>query len=273
MLAENCRNLISVDISYTGIGDVGVVRLCQCCPELIVLVVTFCVLTDISLFQVASLSELQWFDSGNDVEHQAEFTINGLILFARSCANLKVLNLRLVDNITNEFVITLARAHPDLRDLDVRGSEITDVSLIELSILCPNLRKLDVTGCKLLTDSSTISIANNCSYVEIIKVSDCLQLTDASILATANCCPELKSLYITNCTNITEASLLGLFDKCRNLQCTVLWNVVDIPSFVPKIQHLHESDYNCNSIYNNNNNNNNNELLTKINMIPYKLIP
>jgi hypothetical protein len=164
VIAENCRNLKFIDISWTYIGDEGLVTLAECCPKLIELQARFCSnISDIGLLVVASMSQLQRFDMPR---HNA-FSTNVLQRFANGCSNLKILGVLGEQTLNIDFIVAFARKHPDLQCLDLRFSSITDETLIEITQLCPNLRRLSLDGCKHITDASITLIQESLPLLQI----------------------------------------------------------------------------------------------------------
>jgi hypothetical protein len=242
VLAQNYRNLTFLDISYTLVGDEGLVSLALCCPELVVLKATGCYnFSDTGLLAVASMSKLQYFD----MPTLAEFSFDAKQQFANGCP--KVIDLTGLGgkNITDEFVIAFARAHPNLRDLNLSRTRITDKSLIVVSNLCPNLLRLKVSGCIHVTDLSIISIARNCRRIEEIDISnmyDVPLITDVAIHTISDYCPALTRLSIKNSRNITESALVTLVEKCTTLLMLNMENF-DLESFMECINHDDEGQW------------------------------
>jgi hypothetical protein len=253
VLAENCRHLKALDISNTSVGDEGLICLSECSPGLISLRAVGCdTISDMGLIAVATMSLLQRFD----MPFQSTFSTNALLQFSNGCPNLKVLGARGVRPLDIDFMAAFARAHPDLRDLDVGYSNIVDEALIEVSKLCPKLRKLCVGGCEYITDASIIAVTENCRHVEMFDFNGMergSKLTDASIFSMADNCSELIELELSMMVgkNFTELALVQLIEKCTKLNTITLYHAIklDVKLLMKHIEHLPDFKTDSNYFY------------------------
>jgi len=82
--------------------------------------------------------------------------------------------------------------------------QITDVSIISISINCTRLKALNLYKCSLITDKSIISLSNYCFGLQELNICTLSCLTDASLIAIANNCTDLQSLSVFQCYGISD---------------------------------------------------------------------
>lgn len=107
-----------------------------------------------------------------------------LIEISRRARNLKHLDIRACDQITDASIYQLAANITDLKLFNCgrhkKGELISDVSIGQLIQYCPNLKTIGLAGCG-ITDWSIWELALNCSSLERLSLNNCWKLTDVGV--------------------------------------------------------------------------------------------
>ena len=187
-LAENCPNLVSINLKHTSITDHGVRLLVQKCPHLYRVRIFGCAVTDTGLKEVAKYAKrLSWLDLGQCTEIGDE----GLIPLAQGCPGLQWLDI--------------SRKR---EENDAALQRITDLGIIAIVKNCRDLELLDVSYCSGITDQSLIVVGTVAKNLKSLSLKGLHKITGESIFQLG----ELRRKYhkliwlqIYNCRNITSA--------------------------------------------------------------------
>ncbi|MEC7838930.1 MAG: hypothetical protein VX777_02700 [Chlamydiota bacterium] len=113
-------------------------------------------------------------------------------------------NLFGFENISNNCLKRLSENLPELNQLVICSSSITNAGLAHLSQL-HLLNSLDLSFCGSITDTG-LEHLSNLTFLELLGLSDCSRITDEG-LGHLSKLSLLKSLDLTFCRNITDAGL------------------------------------------------------------------
>lgn len=242
-LTRNCRGLLLLNLNYCGQGitDEALVHLAIGCPDLRVLAVSHCSITDQGLRALAgalSPSAAATIIGHNSFSgHQ-----NGNSLVLPIPSSNENINGRESGHSFDQGVLSSEgqtetrrrRSMPsvptsltlvgclNLTTLEVaRCTAITDLGLSAVARVCTKLEKLDLEDCGLVTDATLAQLAVHCSRLNTLVLSHCDQLTDDGIarLAEGLCGPDqLQTLAMDNCPLLTDTALEHLGINCRRLR-------------------------------------------------------
>ncbi|KAG7381071.1 hypothetical protein PHYPSEUDO_006505 [Phytophthora pseudosyringae] len=177
----------------------------------------------------------------------------------KTMKNLRKLQLKQMERLTDEFVVSLAQSLPDLEEFSIaRCSQLTNTAVKGILEACRGLKVLDVSDLHLITDEcfepvrehghALRRVSMRCclgltdvafqhiafgakSYLEALEMSSVSQVTDASMMALLeHCATSLTTLDISFCRNIAEDALGVLADGTEKLRSLVLWGCTQVRS-------------------------------------------
>ncbi|CAH8585765.1 unnamed protein product [Schistosoma rodhaini] len=244
-LARHCHGLLLLNLNYCGQGvtDEAMVHLSIGCPDLRVLAISHCPITDQGLRAIAgtlspaaaaaivgqatSTSQqngipliLPVVTSNGSVNHQDASSPNNNDNHGDRNSTVNN-NRRQKTNDSNKTTLNPVGC-VSLTTLEVaRCSAITDIGLSAIARVCNKLEKLDLEDCALVTDSTLAQLAVHCPRLNTLVLSHCDQVTDEGIarLAEGLCGPDqLQTLAMDNCPLLTDAALEHLGSNCRKLR-------------------------------------------------------
>ncbi|XP_026088070.1 F-box/LRR-repeat protein 20-like isoform X1 [Carassius auratus] len=112
--------------------------------------------------------------------------------------------------------------------------QITDGTLIQLSIHCPRLQVLSLSHCELLTDDGIRQLGSGpCAHdrLEVIELDNCPLITDAS-LEHLKICHRLDRIELYDCQQITRAGIKRLRTHLPNIKVHAYFAPVTPPPSV-----------------------------------------
>ena len=180
-----------------------------------------------------------------------KLTDKGLKLILSKCHNLKELNLTWT-NITGEHLDSLGIDCPILEKLELSYCiKITDKVLKLILSKCHNLKELALRGID-ITGEHLDSLDIDFSELKKLDLMGCKKLTDKGLKLILSKCHNLKELNLT-WTNITGEHLDSLGIDCPileklNLSCCKTLTVKDLKSILSKCPNLKELDLSCSNI-------------------------
>ena len=97
----------------------------------------------------------------------------------------------------------MARSCTDLRKVNVQGCRnVQDDGVIRLAESCPELSYLCLSNCSHLTDASLLSLAANCAKLTTLECASVSQFTDTGFGALARNCHLLERLDLEGNTSV-----------------------------------------------------------------------
>ncbi|KAH6943461.1 hypothetical protein HPB50_021693 [Hyalomma asiaticum] len=119
-------------------------------------------------------------------------------------SQLVVLRLRSCWELTNQGLVQLVQAVPQLRELSLSGcTKISDDGVELLAENMRQLRVLDLSWCPRITDASLEFIACDMTQLQQLTLDRCMQITDVG-LGYLSTIPNLSVLYLRWCTQIRD---------------------------------------------------------------------
>lgn len=125
-------------------------------------------------------------------------------------SQLVVLRLRSCWELTNQGLVQLVQAVPQLRELSLSGC--TKISDDGVELLAENLRQLrvlDLSWCPRVTDASLEFIACDMTQLQQLTLDRCMHITDIG-LGYLSTIPNLSVLYLRWCSQIRDFGLQHL---------------------------------------------------------------
>ncbi|KAL3207959.1 hypothetical protein MRX96_039382 [Rhipicephalus microplus] len=142
----------------------------------------------------ASLAHLGGLGGGSHHHHQQHHPQSQLV----------ILRLRSCWELTNQGLVQLVQAVPQLRELSLSGcTKISDDGVELLAENMRQLRVLDLSWCPRITDASLEFIACDMTQLQQLTLDRCMQITDVG-LGYLSTIPNLSVLYLRWCTQIRD---------------------------------------------------------------------
>ncbi|KAI3951803.1 hypothetical protein MKW92_009201 [Papaver armeniacum] len=227
-IAKSCLSLQAVNLSYCmNISDCGIRSLSQECRQLCSIIMSHCrsitgcgfngcsetlihVEADSCKLEPDGISGLV---SGGGLEYlnlsDLSWCIHGDGL-ARigqgSAVNLRVLNLRMCRNATNEAIMMISKG-------------------------CPVLQEWSLAFCHDISITGWVAIGWNCNNLEVLHVNRCRNFCDRGLQSLRDGCKRLSKLHMNHCIRVTKLAIESF--KCRrgNVDISVEEVSYNFPSF------------------------------------------
>ncbi|XP_053888630.1 uncharacterized protein LOC128839568 isoform X2 [Malaclemys terrapin pileata] len=222
-----CSQLTSVDISWTGATDLGVIALAEASLSLQGLSANGCQLTDDAINALVekhgkSLSKLEIFGCH-------ALTTKCLGSMARECPNLRTLNIGRVPKVTDVCLVKIVNCLKKLTTLNITGLNVVRDRVVHFIVTqCPKLEYLVLSSCSQVTDISLVEISTYLQTIRYLDVSGCKRVTDVGIQALAGSCRQLYYLDLSS-TGTSKRGVCFLASFCHiSLECVKLSFCKDI---------------------------------------------
>jgi F-box and leucine-rich repeat protein GRR1 len=147
------------------------------------------------------LTALTVRDNGNNLGD-----LNALLLGKR-CPHLQKLTMSgMMGKVADDAVLlNVAENCADLRVLQIpMNNDVTDASLSALAEKCPLLEEVNVTSCSKVTDASLVSLSQHGRALKTLLVAGCPLITDAGVTAVMQGCPALVELKVGECRQVSK---------------------------------------------------------------------
>jgi Leucine Rich repeat len=222
-LARGCPNLRTAHLDLACPLTVqSTMWLALYCPKLRHVLMPEGCLSDESITALArGCRRLQSIEHKN-INRNKDISDIGITELAMHCNELQRISFFLCELISDEGVSHLAQNCPQLNDIVLGGTNITDVGVIALARNCSHIRRLDVTNCKKCTSLGITEIAKCCRNLTHLGVSGCV-VNDAAMEEIAANCPAIRTIGCRNCPGLGD--FRGSFNKSHCLEaidiCTI----------------------------------------------------
>ena len=146
---------------------------------------------------------------------------DGLAAMCRGCPLIESLILypRLIDNISDIFIQTLATSCHSLRELHISNNDrITDLSLCTLFTATKHLTSVKFYGLTVMTDRAILTLLRCCPQLKELTLWGRSRVTDYSLLAVATHCPQLLYLSLNGMSTLTHETIVQVSRYCKQLQ-------------------------------------------------------
>ncbi|XP_061483167.1 uncharacterized protein LOC133385023 isoform X2 [Rhineura floridana] len=249
-----CHNLSSVDISWTGATDSGLIALVKACISLQCLSANGSHITDDSITALIekhgkSLKKLEIFGC-------YALTAKCLRSVAMKCPDLKILNIGRIHKITEDCLTQVINSLKKLTSINITGlnmvndsaihfivkkcpeleclvlsscSQVTDISLMEISTYLPTIRYLDVSGCKEVTDIGVQALAGSCQKLSYLDLSSTATSKRGVCLLASFCFRTLECVKLSFCKGISLDAIVKLCKNCKRLKILHLYGCCFVP--------------------------------------------
>ncbi|XP_077105104.1 uncharacterized protein LOC143759897 isoform X2 [Ranitomeya variabilis] len=186
-----CPRLTSVDVSWTGATDKGIISLIQACVCLQSLSMNGCNITDNAITALLK----RHYKSLNKLE------IFGCHALAAKC------------------LISVAIECVHLENLNIgRIPKATDMCLAKIASNLHKIITLNLTGLNVVRDRAIHNIVKQCSKLENLTLSSCLQVTDVSLMEISTYRPTIKYLDLSGCKKVSDIGIQALARSCQQLR-------------------------------------------------------
>ncbi|KAL9642582.1 hypothetical protein ABK040_011147 [Willaertia magna] len=137
-----------------------------------------------------------------DISGCSKITDDGIIAVCQHCTQLKTLRAMIMSTtlISNNTLSIFTKCAANLVVLEIPGMiQLTDESVIEICKYGINLEYLSLSGCFLITDRSIQAIQENCKQMKCVEIASCKKVGVQSLLELIHGVQKLKRLVITGC--------------------------------------------------------------------------
>ncbi|XP_073402134.1 uncharacterized protein [Dendrobates tinctorius] len=186
-----CTRLTSVDVSWTGATDKGIISLIKACVCLQSLSMNGCNITDNAI----------------------------TALLKRHYKSLKKLEIFGCHALAAKCLISVAIECVRLENLNIgRIPKATDVCLAKIASNLHKITTLNLTGLNVVRDRAVHHIVKQCSKLENLTLSSCLQVTDVSLVEISTYRPTIKYLDLSGCKKVSDIGIQALARSCQQLR-------------------------------------------------------
>ncbi|XP_077225352.1 F-box protein At3g58530-like isoform X3 [Tasmannia lanceolata] len=213
-----CPKLKAFSIYWNvRVTDLGIKHLVKNCKGIIDLNLSGCKnILDQSLHLIAdNYQELEILNLTRCIK----LTDGGLQQILLKCSSLRSLNLYALSSFTDNAYKKIALL-PQLRFLDLCGSQnLSDEGLCCIA-KCKNLASLNLTWCVRVTDLGVLAIAESCTSLEFLSLFGIVGVTDKCIETLSKFCSNtLTTLDVNGCIGIKRRSRDELLQLFPHLRC------------------------------------------------------
>lgn len=194
ILRHSSENLRVLDLTYCkSMTDAAIRGIVMHAPRIQNICLSGCLLTDASLDALCNLGEHLDIVT---LSHVPKITDRGVVSLARSCFNLRVVDLSCssLPNSHAAVILTLTCSFTVCRLL-------TDLSVMELASL-PSLRRLSLIRVQKLTDNAIFFLADQCPKIERLHVSFCDRISLDAVHLLLKRTEQLQQLSVTGVPSI-----------------------------------------------------------------------
>uniref|UniRef100_A0A672R8W7 F-box/LRR-repeat protein 2 n=1 Tax=Sinocyclocheilus grahami TaxID=75366 RepID=A0A672R8W7_SINGR len=216
-LSEGCRMLENLNLSWCDqITSDGIEALSRGCTSLRALFLRGCtqVHTSIQTHQITDdgfvslcrgCHKLQMVCvSGCSNITDASLTALGL-----NCLQIKILEAARCSHVTDAGFTVLARVSNHTNTPNQQNINVTDNTLVQLSIHCPRLQALSLSHCELITDDGIRHLSSSvCGQerLQVVELDNCPLITDIT-LEHLKSCQHLERIELYDCQQVTRAGI------------------------------------------------------------------
>ncbi|XP_072260201.1 uncharacterized protein [Pyxicephalus adspersus] len=266
-----CTHLTSVDISWTGATDKGIIALVEGCAHLKNLSMNGCKITDhaiavllkmhckslikLEVFGCHALTTKSLFSVAIECSHLENLNIGRIpkvtdVCLTKIASNLhkmKTLNLTGLNVVRDRAVHYIVKQCPKLENMTLSSCpQVTDVSLVEISTYLRTIKYLDVSGCKKISDIGIQSLARSCQQIQYLDLSSTGTGKRGVCLLASYCYNSLECLKLNFCKEVTSDAIEKLCKNCKRLKvlhlygCHISFDLERIKQFRKSFQIFHD---------------------------------
>ncbi|XP_073527012.1 uncharacterized protein [Phyllobates terribilis] len=216
-----CARLTSVDVSWTGATDKGIISLIQACVCLQSLSMNGCNITDNAITALLK----RHYKSLNKLEIFGCHTLAAkcLISVASECVHLENLNIGRIPKATDVCLAKIASNLHKITTLNLTGLNVVrDRTIHHIVKQCPKLENLTLSSCLQVTDVSLVEISTYRPTIKYLDLSGCKKVSDIGIQALARSCQQLRYLDLSSTSTGKRGVCLLASYSYANLECLKL---------------------------------------------------
>ncbi|GJN05066.1 hypothetical protein PR202_ga22665 [Eleusine coracana subsp. coracana] len=216
LLANKCRNLRTVDVSYLKVSNESL-RSLSTLEKLQHLAMVSCSFIDDDGLQLLSIggSSLQSID----VSRCDHVTAQGLTSLIAGHNFLQKINAaHSLLELDTCFLSKLPVIKNTLTVLRLDGLEVFSSSLQAIGASCKNLVEIGLSKCNRITDAGIVSLVNHCKCLRTIDITCCHLLTDDALASIAENCRRLECIRLESCPLVSEKGLERIGTLCSHLK-------------------------------------------------------
>ncbi|XP_040521685.1 dynein regulatory complex subunit 6 isoform X2 [Gallus gallus] len=243
LIAEGCRSLLYLNLSYTNITNGTLQLLSRNFPNLQYLSLAHCrKFTD---------KGLQYLGTGTgchkliylDLSGCIQISVDGFRNIANGCSGIQDLLINEMPTLTDRCIQALVQKcrqitsvvfldSPHLSDTTFKAltecklvkvriegnNQITDLSFKMMSKCCQYIRHIHFAGCPKITDVG-LKMISKLKNILVLNVADCLRISDRGIrpFVRGSSGAKLRELNLANCIHVTDASVKEIAERCHQL--------------------------------------------------------
>lgn len=213
-IGTNCRELRSLDLSYTEITSIGLASIASLeCLEALSLVACHSIDDDGLTHLKNGCKSLQALD----VSRCQSLTHVGFIRLAQASFPLHHLTLSYCLPITDDLVQSIRR-FDGLQMLRLDGCDVGAADLSSVGVGCKSVKELSLSKCRGVTDTGLCAALAGCRGLGKLDLTCCQELTNLALFSIARFCTGLVSLKMESCCRVTEEGFSALGDACHLLE-------------------------------------------------------
>ncbi|XP_077202594.1 uncharacterized protein LOC143841928 [Paroedura picta] len=257
--ASTFCTLSTVDISWTGATDSGLIGLIIASESLQCLSANGCQITDSAVAALVekhgkSLRKLEIFGCH-------AITAKCIRCVAMKCPNINVLNIGRIHRVTEDCLEQIVNYMKKLTCLNITGlnavkdcvvhfiakkcpeleclvlsscSQVTDISVMGISMYLPAIKYLDVSGCQEVTDIGVQALAGSFCKLSYLDLSSTATSKRGVCLLANFCFSTLECVKISFCKAITPDAVAKLCKNCKRLKILHLYGC----RFTPDVESI-----------------------------------
>ncbi|XP_040518054.1 dynein regulatory complex subunit 6 isoform X1 [Gallus gallus] len=243
LIAEGCRSLLYLNLSYTNITNGTLQLLSRNFPNLQYLSLAHCrKFTD---------KGLQYLGTGTgchkliylDLSGCIQISVDGFRNIANGCSGIQDLLINEMPTLTDRCIQALVQKcrqitsvvfldSPHLSDTTFKAltecklvkvriegnNQITDLSFKMMSKCCQYIRHIHFAGCPKITDVG-LKMISKLKNILVLNVADCLRISDRGVrpFVRGSSGAKLRELNLANCIHVTDASVKEIAERCHQL--------------------------------------------------------
>jgi len=206
------QDLVSLNLSYTNISDLGIRVISMSCPNLKILKLNGMKnISDLSLSMIAKycgqLTHL-------DVQDCTNLTDYGVSILCQECKNLENLNLNGCENVSNSIVSYICFYNRSLKNLDLRNTKINGDAIVYILANLVELENFKISGLPFRNENTCSMLLLNLKSLKSLDISFCHGLSKdfvCEIIRSYSC---LEEIYLFGLiTNEEKQLLLNINDR------------------------------------------------------------
>jgi len=206
------QDLVSLNLSYTNISDLGIRVISMSCPNLKILKLNGMKnITDLSLSMIAKYcGQLSLLD----IQDCANISDYGVSIISQECKNLENLNLNGCQNVSNNIVSYLCYYNRSLKILDLRNTRVTGDAIVYILANLVELENLKISGLPIRNENTYAMLLLNLKSLKSLDISFCYGISKDFISELIRSYSSLEEIHLFGLiTNEEKQSLLNINNR------------------------------------------------------------